>query len=159
MANIRKGELVEPWNCERLGLDSSNPADLKLLQQEVEDEFQRWKRVHRANDRFVDIDLAQVADDAWVLQAFLTSAGEMALNALDQGYVFSRDAVAPDMGATVAYYDDKLRRGILGERTWGPITALAHKHEELRPLRARIVYMRMQGDMNKGVIRPPVEAE
>lgn len=158
MSNIRKGELVEPWNAQRLGLDPSSKSDLKLLQDEVENEFHRWQRVHNSNTRYVDIDLAQVDDDAWVIQAFLTAAGDQALNALEQGYVFSRDNVAVDIPATVAYYEDKVNRGVLGEKTWGPVTVLARKYEAFRPLRARLVYLRMQGDMEKGVIRPPVAA-
>lgn len=158
MSNIRKGELVEPWNAERLGLDPKSPADLKLLHDEVEDEFRRWQKVHNSNVEYVSIDMAEVDDGAYVLQAFLTNNGENALNALEQGYVWDRDAKAISLPASVAYYEDKVNRGILGEKTWGPITNFARKHEEFRPLRARVVYLRMQGDMTKGAIRPPVAA-
>lgn len=159
LRNVRKGELTEPFNCERFGLDPSDPTSSKLLQTEVESEFRRWKKVHQNHIAYIAIDMAEVGKDAYVLQAFLQPMGENAFAALERGLVWNNDTMKPDLDATIAFYGDKIARGVIGEKVWGPITNLAREYEELRPLRAEIVYLRMQGDMKQGVIiKPPVEA-
>ncbi len=165
LRNIRRGELAEPFNCERAGLDPSDPKSGKLLETIVDDEFKRWKKIHKNNLSYIAIDLAYVDVNAFVIQAFLQPKGEEALQALERGLVWGNSKMTPDIEATIAYYDHELsyydrdlEHGRISDRVWSAVTSLARDYEELRPLRARVVYARMQGDMKKGAImRPPVE--
>lgn len=158
LQNVLKGELTEPFNCARFGLDESNPADLKDLRWQVEDEFKRWKQVHRNHIAYIAIDMAEVDENAYVLQAFLQPMGQNALAALNEGLVWNNDTMKPDIVASVAMYEKVLERGVVGPQVWGPVTNLARNYAEFRPVRARIVYLRMKGNMTQGVIRPPVDA-
>ena len=62
----------------------------------------------------------------WLVELFLEEAGEMALNAVDQGFVWDMEEFATDMPATEEFYREWSSRSQLTDEEFSTIAGISH---------------------------------
>jgi hypothetical protein len=92
----------------------------------------------------VNIHQPEMFEGNWVIRKSLTEQGEQMRDALETGVLWNVSQKAPDYVASCAWYQDMMDKGSV-ESKYAELIG-ENKREEMRELRNKLVYFRLQGD-------------
>lgn len=92
---------------------------------------------------FIVVNEPQLIDGMWTIKKHLTPVGQAVYESLEGGVLWDYKKNAGDLEATYEFYEDMMKRGSMDMRFAELV--IGNKSEDLRALRGKLVYFKMQG--------------
>lgn len=105
---------------------------------------------------YIVVEKPAMVDDKWVIRKTLSSSGQMAYDALKAGILWKSKEETPDYQGTIDYYRAMLAKNQIEMRYVDLLTET--KTDELKDLRAELVYFKLRGQRKGDVIHGMVDA-
>lgn len=99
---------------------------------------------------YIEVKKPELLGEHWVINKSLNTAGMNAYSALKAGILWHFREARPDYEATIAHYRDMINQGRIEMRFVDLL--LETKTDELRDLRAEMVYFKLRGQRKGDVI-------